>query len=520
MIQGCVVPAGEGFAQARDAEQLFVGVRRFGDSVAEEDKCVARFEFYARGFVAGPRDQSNWIRTFRKRFSELSAAKKQRRGMAGIDVFEITIAAENAEKHRGVTAHFGMFAKKIVDVVEHTRGVGAHRHAGKSALQHGREQRRAQAFAGDVRDQEGCSVIAHRKHIEVVPADGEARNINAADGEMREILEASREKGLLDVAGDAEFLLEALALTLVFDQARVVQNAGGFDSEGVEDLTVEFGESGSVAGIQIDNAQKIPSFGMNGGFRGAGAMHCVKGNGDDGAEVLSDDTLCILEFDISLSEVLGNHAGLSLESLTQGGLAGSETVWREAQTSAAAGEPDAKRSRRIGLEQETSVRIRDRDRVVQHRAEHGVERKLRMQKHRRFEEKVEFPEAARSGIGVRYALNATENVLNGSVRLSGSENNFVGIVEAKTNDVAIIQYAAIGLLSAYEDAAAVAPVFEIPAVTLGNNCGALPGDAIVGKPEMIPSLAAPNTEGRFGEANKSPRAVGRYDFESSFVDGW
>src|SRR6266581_3771643 len=86
----------------------------------------------------------------------------------GIDVLEITIAAENTEKHGGVPAHFGVFAQKIVDVIENAGGVGAHGHPGKSALQHRGEQRRAETFAGDVRDQECRAVIAHGKHIEVV----------------------------------------------------------------------------------------------------------------------------------------------------------------------------------------------------------------------------------------------------------------------------------------------------------------------------------------------------------------
>jgi hypothetical protein len=342
MIQGCVVPASKGFAQAGDAEQLLVGVRSFRDSIAEEDECVTRFQLHTSGFVTGAGDESNRIGTFRKRFSELSAAKKQWRGMSGIDVFDIAIATENAEKHGGVTAHFGVFAEKVVDVIEHTRRVRAHGHAGKSALQHGREQRRAEAFAGDVRDKEGCAVITHRKHIEVVPADGKAGNINAADGEMREIPEAAREQGLLDVAGDTEFLLHALALTLAFDQARIVQNAGGFDRKRVQDLAFEFGESGSVAGIEVDNTEKISTIRIGGRFSRAGAMHGVEGNGDDSAEVLRDNALRTLEIEIGQIKVLGNHAGLSIERLTQGGLAGSETLWRKAQASAAAGEPDAK----------------------------------------------------------------------------------------------------------------------------------------------------------------------------------
>jgi hypothetical protein len=143
---------------------------------------------------------------------------------------------------------------------------------------------------------------------------------------MREIPKTSREKGLLDVAGDAEFLLKALPLPLVFDQARVVQNAGGFDGEGVKDLAFEFGEGGRAAGIEIHNAQKFPAFEMSGGFGGAGARHGIERNGDDGAQALRDDALRIMEFDVSLSEVFSDHAGLLRESLAQRRLAGSKTL--------------------------------------------------------------------------------------------------------------------------------------------------------------------------------------------------
>ena len=45
---------------------------------------------------------------------------------------------------------------------------------------------------------------------------------------------------LLNVAGDIHFLLHALAFTLAFHQARVIQNAGGIGGERVQNLAVEF----------------------------------------------------------------------------------------------------------------------------------------------------------------------------------------------------------------------------------------------------------------------------------------
>src|SRR5260370_18364206 len=56
MVKRRVVPPNKGFAQARDAEQLLIGVRSFGDSITKKDKCVANFEFHTCGFVLGARD--------------------------------------------------------------------------------------------------------------------------------------------------------------------------------------------------------------------------------------------------------------------------------------------------------------------------------------------------------------------------------------------------------------------------------------------------------------------------------
>src|SRR5260370_26170716 len=99
--------------------------------------------------------------------------------MSGIDVLEIPIAAENTKKHRGIFAHFGMLAQKIIDVIKNSRGIGAHGHAGKRALEHRRQQSRAESLAGNVRDQEGSAVITHPKHIEIIATDGEARKLKS-----------------------------------------------------------------------------------------------------------------------------------------------------------------------------------------------------------------------------------------------------------------------------------------------------------------------------------------------------
>src|SRR6266404_5188841 len=257
MIQGRVTAAGKGVPQARDAEQFVIGVGSFGNSITEENKSVVRLQFHASGFVFHARDEPDRSGTFCKRFGKFPTAKKQWRGMSGIDVLEFPITAENTKKHGGVFAYFRMLAQEIIDVIKNSRRIGAHGHAGKRALEHRREQGCAESLAGNVRDQEGSAVIAHRKYVEVVATDGETRKINTAHGKMRVIAKTTREKSLLNVACDGEFLLETLTLAFILDQAGIIQNAGGFDGERVQDLAFEFGKSGHATGIQIDDAQKM-----------------------------------------------------------------------------------------------------------------------------------------------------------------------------------------------------------------------------------------------------------------------
>ena len=77
---------------------------------------------------------------------------QKRRWMAGIDVLHLAILVEDAKKHGGVAADFRMAAQKAIYVIEHPRGIGAQRHSGKRALQHGGQQRGAQSFSRNVGD--------------------------------------------------------------------------------------------------------------------------------------------------------------------------------------------------------------------------------------------------------------------------------------------------------------------------------------------------------------------------------
>ena len=98
--------------------------------------------------------------------------------MAGVEIVEIALAVQHPEKHGGIFADIGVLAKEIIDVVEDARRVGAQGHAGKGALEHGGEQRGADALACNVGDDKGGAVIAHGKHVEVIAADGVTGSIH------------------------------------------------------------------------------------------------------------------------------------------------------------------------------------------------------------------------------------------------------------------------------------------------------------------------------------------------------
>src|SRR6202007_3286737 len=97
--------------------------------------------------------------------------------------------------------------------------------------------------------------------------------IESGDGEMRVFSEIAREKALLNVAGDVDLLLEALAFALAFHEAGIVENAGGVSGQGVQDLPVEFGEGGRAARIQVDDSEEIATLDVDHGFLSVRAGH-------------------------------------------------------------------------------------------------------------------------------------------------------------------------------------------------------------------------------------------------------
>jgi len=103
---------------------------------------------------------------------------------------------------------------------------------------------------------------------------------------------------------------------------------------------------------------------------------------------------------------------LLLQSLPQRRLAGRGLGRRQTSTAAASRETHVKRPGGLCLEQESSVGIGDGDGVVQHGAEHSLERKPGMEKCGRFEQEIEFMESARGRVAAGYVLDAAEEFGN------------------------------------------------------------------------------------------------------------
>src|SRR2546430_17041336 len=124
--------------------------------------------------------------------------------MARVDELQVPIEIEDPEKHCGIAANLRVVTQKPVHVIEYARRVSPQRHSRQGSLQHGRHNRRAQAFAGNICKQERCPAFADWKHIKIVASDCQAREVATGDAEMRDLAEISRQKRLLDVSRSEE----------------------------------------------------------------------------------------------------------------------------------------------------------------------------------------------------------------------------------------------------------------------------------------------------------------------------
>jgi hypothetical protein len=157
--------------------------------------------------------------------------------------------------------------------------------------------------------------------------------------------------------------------------------------------------------------------------------------------------------------------------------------------------------------------------VVEHRAKNCIKRKLRMQQHRRFKQKVDPAETPRRGVTGGDALYLRKEVIDSGVRSRGAKDNLVRAINAKSNDVAVFHGMFNNFLAIKEDAAALAAIFK--AVTaVEQECSRAAGDSGIGQLELISSSAATSDEERrLSDANRATRRIGSNNFQDRVADG-
>src|SRR5689334_17044914 len=135
-------------------------------------------------------------------------------------------------------------------------------------------------------------------------------------------------------------------------------------------------------------------------------------------------------------------------------------------------------------------------------------------------EKIQLAKPAAARLGAGDVFDLREQMRDGClVRAAGeAEENFVGILQAKGDDVAILQLTALHFFAIDEQPAALPAILNVKAVGFDDDGRAIARNAPVGKLQMVASLRAPpNQKRRLRHADIAPRAVRRDDFENGIL---
>src|SRR5713101_2651689 len=177
--------------------------------------------------------------------------------MPRVDVFQAAGGIEYSEKHCGVALELRVFTNELVDVRNHAGGLLSDHGTGELALQHRGQQGRPKTLAGDVRDEKGSAVRAEIQHVEVVAAHRQAGLVEAGQLQVGAAPEFAGQQRLLNLAGDTQLLSQALPLALVFDQPGVVNHAGGFHRQGVQDLPLQAGKRRRTPAVEVKDTEQL-----------------------------------------------------------------------------------------------------------------------------------------------------------------------------------------------------------------------------------------------------------------------
>ncbi len=203
-------------------------------------------------------------------------------------------------------------------------------------------------------------------------------------------------------------------------------------------------------------------------------------------------------------------------------LAGRETFGGKAQTAAAPSELHFQCTRGARFEEKTAVRVGDGNGVIQHRAENGIQWKLRVQKRSGFEKQVELAQTSTRGFGTGDVFNAREQLRNGILACAagGAKQDLVGVIEPEGDRIAVLELAAFHFFAVDEKAATLAAILDVKAIGLDDDGRTVTRDAAIGELQVVASLrAAADQKRSLRDAHVAARAVWRDDFENHFAGG-
>src|SRR5205814_444110 len=107
----------------------------------------------------------------------------------------------------------------------------------------------------------------------------------------------------------------------------------------------------------------------------------------------------------------------------------------------------------------------------------------------------------------------------GFFRAAGEpEKDFVGILEAESDDVAVLQFAAFHFFAVDVKPAALAAILDVKTVGFDDDGGAIARNAAVGKLQVVAGFGSPADQERsLRHSNVAARAIRGDDFENGIL---
>ena len=192
----------------------------------------------------------------------------------------------------------------------------------------------------------------------------------------------------------------------------------------------------------------------------------------------------------------------------QRGLAGSEAFGGHGHAAGTARQPVHEARRRASA---SSNRPRSASVMamasVEHGSEHGVERKLRMQQHGRFQQQIQLAEADGRSFAGGNTSHARQEIFDGDFRRGGMEDELVGIFQAEGDDVTFLQDALGDFLAVDKQPELISAILQNILFAFRENHRAIAGDAAVRDGQLISHFAAANCKGQLGDRYRPARVL-------------